>query len=185
MRMFKLMAIVAALALALAGCELDEEGADGGGTGGNDVAQGADVPENLCPEPRACTGEGTVVSNFDLQGDDNCEKAAFYDVDCANLGNDQFTFTCGKDACDYTDGICESMLPCGAVFCFDATLVGKPCPNDPDCFGTDCEPAMACEADGHCDTWCPNDSTGGSIDPDCNGVGGEYCAGGAKAGQCD
>jgi hypothetical protein len=181
MRLFKLMAIVAALALALMGCELDEEGADGGGTGGQDVAGGTDTGDQ--PPPPTC--EGTAVgTNFDLSGDDNCNQALFFDVDCQGVANNQFTFRCGKSKCDYTDNICESMQPCGTVFCYDNVQFGKPCPNDPDCFSTGDEPALACEQDGHCDTWCPNASNGLSIDPDCSS-GGEYCPGGSKVSQCN
>lgn len=187
MRVFKLMAIVAALALALAGCELDEEGADGGGTGGGDTIAGADGGGGN--GGASCQGIGNEVTAADWEaaGDDSCDTNSFFDPDCQGEPNDSFTFRCGKNSCDFNENICEAMQPCGAVQCLIvddiAIPVARPCPNDPDCFGTADEPAIACEADGHCDTWCPV-LNGVSIDTDCGAGGGDYCPGGANVDQC-
>jgi hypothetical protein len=93
------------------------------------------------------------------------------------------------DFLDPDRGNCEAMQPCGPVYCYryglDAWSVARPCPNDPDCFGTADEPALACEIDGHCDSWCPLDASGAPVDPDCSAGGAAYCPGGERADQCE
>lgn len=188
MRVFKLMAIVAALALALAGCELDEEGADGGGTGGGDTAGGADTGGGT---GASCEGIGSEITAAEWQAasDDNCGTTSFWDPDCVGHDPSEFSYTCGKSQCDFNDGVCEAMIPCGTVRCLIvgdiAFAAARPCPYDADCVGTADEPATACESDGHCDTWCPL-LGGNSIDTDCGaGEGGDYCPGGPDADQCN
>ena len=158
----------------------------------NDCDGAVDCDDSECLQlfPDLCGGSTTcegipVGTSYDLSGDDVCDVALYFDTDCQGHEDFEFTFTCGKTRCDYTPGVCEAMVPCGAVFCYDDLQFGKPCPNDPDCLGTADEPALACESDGHCDTWCPNDATGSSIDVDCQGAGGAYCVGGPKRDQCN
>ncbi len=181
MKLFKMMAVMAALALALFafGCELEDAGDDtiNGGGGGADVV-----------EPQTCN-----TADYELEGNDNCNQALFYDIDCAGLADSAFSFQCGKRKCSWTDGICEAMQPCGTVWNFDfdgfGYVVAKPCPNDPDCVPdtVNCEPPMACDMDGHCDSWCPLDA-GEPVDPDCDIADedtAKYCPGRSQADDCD
>jgi hypothetical protein len=74
-----------------------------------------------------------------------CEDDGHCDDYCP-AGADPNCATCD---CDYFSSICE------------AAEIGSTaeCTCDPDCAG----PAGACEADGHCDSWCP-----AAADPDCS-----------------
>ena len=179
MKLHKMMAILAALALALFafGCELTDDETDAGTSGGGD-----DVQEQTCS-----------TSQYDLEGDDYCDQSIFYDIDCAGLDDSAFTFNCGKSKCDWEAGICEAMQPCGTVWTltFDGFdyPTAKPCPNDSDCVPdtVNCEPPMPCDLDGHCDSWCPLDS-GEPVDPDCDiseDDTAKYCPGRSEADQCE
>lgn len=186
MKAIKLTTILAAVGFVLfaLGCELEDEAADGT-TGTTDTAGGADTGVmDPCP---SCS----MVGSFDSTGDDVCTETSFYDTDCVGMPADTWSYQCGKSQCDFTEGICEAMQPCGAVqklMIGDVHyLVARPCPYDPDCvpFAGD-EPAFACDDDGHCDTWCPVHN-GVSIDPNCTGNtdAGAYCPGGVKYDRCD
>lgn len=196
MKLFKLTAAMTALMLALfvGGCELDdEEGSDTvNGTSDvvdDDTGNGVVDPCPTCPSVE----EGS----FSLVKDDACDESLFFDADCADSAKGDLSIRCGKTSvgCSFTEGICESFQPCGAVWKLTvgdiSYLVAKPCPNDPDCGATADEPPFACEDDGHCDTWCPVDPANPtvSIDPDCAGTpineAAAYCAGGDNVDQCN
>lgn len=189
MKLIKLIAILASLAVFAWGCELDTAGSDTTNGGGGDTATGDSGGGTVNP----CQGKNEVTAtDLDLTGDGNCNTALFWDEDCKGLADDAFNFKCGKSKCATTTGagICEMMNPCDVVQCWvdgnQAMLTAKPCPNDKDdCFAANGEPPFPCEQDDHCDTWCPIES-GSPLDPDCDGNAdaGNYCAGGAKAADC-
>ena len=141
--------------------------------------------ETWCaPVDAAAKGELTA-DQYDLVGDGACKTDLFYDVDCRTQPDDFFTFPCMKAACDWTPGTCEPIAPCAATWTLDGAVVAQPCPNDADCVATT-GPPLPCAADDHCDTWCPMDGAGASVDPDCAaGEGGDYCSGNARWDVCN
>ena len=188
MKMYKLMAILAALSLAMFAyaCEADDAAETTGG--GNTPTN----PCTTCPQ---------VAGSSDLTGDGNCNTSSYYDADCRNTPKASLQIACGKTGkgCDWTPNVCESFQPCGTVYVqqvgLDYFMRAQACPIDNDCIVAGGEAPHACTQDGHCDTWCPKDpvNTGISIDGDCNTGGSDpqpisdaaaYCAGGGKYDQC-
>ena len=154
-----------ALALALTGCELDENQADGtvGATdaaGGGDAVAPADATPDTTPTP---TGPGCDQDGW--CNPDCWDDAAQLptDPDC-NPNTPENSDQSSKNpnwSCDYWGFVCEADKKCS----------NKSCECDPDCTHPD-GLLSACNSDGHCDTWCPTD-----WDPDCTGQSGngKYC----------